>query len=140
MTITSSSPTPAVNAVAPVVDRFLAAVAAGAGIPADLYAADVTLDATVPNWRMAMVGPEAVTDEYGRWFADPGAFEELTRVAIPGGEVVTYLLTWQEAGVPYAAHHCHTLLVTDGRIRSDVVFCGGRWSAGLLAEMAESGS
>jgi hypothetical protein len=119
------------------VDRFLAAVAAGRGIPVHLYAPDATLDATVPNWRFTRRGAEAISSEYAGWFGAPGAFEELTRSALPDGEVVTYLLTWTESGVPHAAHHCHVLTV-DGndRIASDMVFCGGRWPAGLLAEMA----
>lgn len=119
------------------VDVFLAAVVAGEGIPVELYAPDAMLDATVPDWRFTVAGPEAIAAEYGRWFASPGAFEELRRAPTPDGEVVTYLLTWTESDVPHAAHHCHVLtLGDDGRIASDVVFCGGRWPAGLLAEMA----
>ena len=121
------------------VDSFLAAVAAGGGIPVELYGPDATLDATVPNWRFTVRGPEAIAAEYSRWFGFPGAFEELNRSPLPSGEVVTYLLTWTESGVPHAAHHCHVLtLGDDGRIASDVVFCGGVWPAGLLAEMAAS--
>ncbi len=119
------------------IDRFLAAVAAGNGIPSDVYAPDATLDATVPNWRFGVRGSVAIAAEYGRWFADPAEFEELSRTALPGGEVVTYLLTWSESGVPHAAHHCHVLTTdADGLISSDVVFCGGRWPASLLADMA----
>lgn len=121
-----------------VVDRFLAAVAGGVGIPADLYADDAHLDATVPGWRLTVDGPEAITTEYGRWFAAPGRFEELGRSPVADGEVVTYLLTWVEDGVPHAAHHCHQLRLDEsGRIASDTVFCGGRWDAALLAQMAE---
>lgn len=119
------------------IDSFLTAVTAGAGVPVELYSSDATLDATVPNWRFTVRGPEAIAAEYGRWFGQSGAFEELVRSPLPDGEVVTYLLTWTESGVPHAAHHCHRLRVDDaGRIASDVVFCGGRWSAALLAEMA----
>jgi len=129
--------TATIDAPKDTVGSFLAAVAAGHGIAADLYAPDATLDATVPNWRFVVRGAEAIAAEYGRWFVDPAAFEELTRAKLVDGEVVTYLLTWVESGVPHAARHCHQLtLADDGRISSDVVFCGGRWSAGLLAEMA----
>lgn len=121
----------------PVTDRFLAALSAGAGVPADLFAADAELDATVPNWRLARRGAGEVAAQYSEWFADPGSFEELERHAFPGGEVVTYLLAWEEAGVPHAAHHCHVLrFAADGRIAGDQFFCGGRWAASLLAEMA----
>ena len=44
-------------------------------------------------------------------------------------------LSWQENGVPHAAHRLHLLTVRDGLIVADTVFCGGRWPASLLAEM-----
>lgn len=63
--------------------------------------------------------------------------EEMLEVA--GGEVVCYLLTWVERDVPHAAHHCHVFRFSpDGRIAADRFFCGGRWDAGLLAEMGEA--
>ena len=124
---------------APVVDRFLEAAAAGTGVPTELFAPHVVLDATVPNWRFSRRGAEDVADQYSSWFTHPGAFEELERHPLPRGEVVTYLLTWTEAGVPHAAHHCHVLrLDAGGRIAADKFFCGGRWRAELLAEMAEA--
>lgn len=119
------------------IDRFLDAICAGEGIPADLYAPDAHLDATVPGWRLQEDGPAAITAQYAGWFADPGRFEELERTSIPGGELVTYLLTWEEGGMPMAAHHAHVLVLDeDGRIAADKVWCGGRWNAPLLAEMA----
>ena len=124
----------------PVVDRFLAAVLAGE-MAADLYTTDATLDATVPGWRFHRYGAAAVRTEYAGWFAAPGAFEELERIPVADGEVVTYVLTWEEHGVPHASHHSHHLVVDPetGRIAADRVFCGGRWNAELLASMAEEG-
>ena len=124
----------------PVVDRFLAAVQAGA-LTADLYTTDVTLDATVPGWRFHRRGAAAVSAEYAGWFNAPGTFEELERIPMADGEVITYLLTWEEHGVPHAAHHSHRIVVdrATGRIAADRVFCGGRWNAELLASMAEAG-
>ena len=123
------------------VDRFLAAIAAGAGgSVSDLYAEDALLDATVPNWRFSRRGSVAIADQYAGWFNHPARFEELERHATADGEVVRYLLSWQEAGVPHAAHHAHVLSVdpASGRITADHVFCGGRWDAALLADMAEA--
>jgi len=34
----------------------------------------------------------------------------------------------------------HVLTVRDDRIVSDMVFCGGRWPASLLAEMEAAGA
>ena len=125
------------TSLTPTVDRFLDAIASGEGVPADLLAPEATLDATVPNWRFEVAGRDAVARQYTAWFADLATFEELERFAVDGGEVVTYLLAWLEGGAPYAAHHCHVLsLDAEGRITRDVFFCGGRWDAAQLAEMA----
>jgi hypothetical protein len=52
-------------------------------------------------------------------------------------------LAWDEDGVPHASHHCHVLTIDPnldgGRIAADQVWCGGRWSATLLAEMEAVG-
>ena len=119
------------------VDRFLEAASAGAGVPADLFTTDAVLDATVPGWRFEARGAEALARQYSGWFSEPAVIEELERLPVDGGEVVTYLITWVERGVPHAAHHCHVLRFgAGGRIAADRFFCGGRWDAGLLAEMA----
>jgi len=133
-------------AISPAVEQFLHAIES-ATIPAcDVWSADATLDATVPNWRLHAAGPDAIRAEYARWFADPGHFDELrhypvgdpdSAAAAGGGasDVVEYTLSWSENGVPHAAHHLHLLTVRGGRIAADMVFCGGRWPASLLAEM-----
>ena len=133
MTTTATGPT----RLSLTVDGFLDAIGGGAGVPAHLLAADMVLDATVPDWRFTVRGSEAVARQYGVWFAVRAAFEELERLPVGGGEVVTYLLTWEENGVPHAAHHCHVLRFDgDGCIAQDRFFCGGRWDAARLAEMA----
>lgn len=119
------------------VDHLLDAIASGAGVDAALFAPDAVLDATVPEWRFTARGADAVARQYAGWFAHPSTFEELERLPVEGGEVVIYLHTWTERGVPHAAHHCHRLEFDDqARIVSDRFFCGGRWDAARLAEMA----
>ncbi|MBV9485623.1 MAG: hypothetical protein JO246_06150 [Frankiaceae bacterium] len=121
------------------VTLLLAAIESGQPMPTDVFADDVVVDATVPGWRMTLRGPDAVAATFARWYADAGRFEELTRTDQPGGEIVRFLLTWVEAGVPHAAHQAHFIDFDDvGRIQRDEVFCGGRWDAGLLAEMEEA--
>jgi hypothetical protein len=124
------------------VDRFLQAIQSAAIPGCDVWSADATLDATVPNWRLQAVGPDAIRAEYARWFADPGRFDELRRYQVDGGqgEVLEYTLSWSEDGVPHAAHHMHLLTVRDDRIVADTVLCGGRWPATLLAEMEAAGA
>ena len=54
---------------------------------------------------------------------------------MPRGEIVRYLLAWEEDGVAHVAHHMHALTVEDGKIVADTVLCGGRWPAPLVAQM-----
>lgn len=121
------------------VTQLLASIETGVPVPADVFAADVVVDATVPGWRLRLRGPDAVRDQFATWYADPGRFEEVVRTPIPGGEVIRFLLTWVEQGVPHVAHQAHFVTLDSlGRIGQDEMFCGGRWDAGLLAEMEEA--
>ena len=126
----------------PVIEKFLQAIES-ATIPAcDVWSADATLDATVPNWRLHAAGPDAIRAEYARWFADPAHFDELHHYPVSGraSDVIEYTLSWSENGVPHAAHHLHLLTVRNGLIAADTVFCGGRWPASLLADMEAAGA
>lgn len=120
------------------VDRFLAAIEKASMADCDALGDQVTLDATVPNWRYQVQGGPAVKAELSRWYADAGAFEEMKRTRLPTGELVEFTLRWEESGVPHAAHQAHVVEVDGDRITRDQVWCGGRWSAALLAEMAEA--
>jgi len=120
------------------VDRLLRAIEAGEPVSCDVFAIEACFDATVPNWRFSRRGAAAICEELSRWYQDPGAFEELSRLPVPGGELVEFTLTWQEQGVPHACHQAHLLLIEDDRVARHTVFCGGRWPASLLAEMAEA--
>lgn len=115
------------------VDRLLAVVVGGQP-GSDLFTETAELDATVPGWRFSVIG-NAICDQFAQWFADPGELEEMERHPTPDGEVLTYTVTWVEAGVPHAAHHVHVLSIADDRITRDQFWCGGRWPAPLLAEM-----
>ena len=120
-----------------VIDTFLEAIESAAIRSCDAWSDDATLDATVPNWRLHATGPDAIRAEYARWFADPGHFDDLRRRPLGdgAGEVVEYTVSWQENGVPHAAHHMHLLTIREDKIVADTVMCGGRWPASLLAEM-----
>lgn len=117
------------------VDRFLAAVSSASIRDCDAWSDDAILDATVPNWRFHRRGAAEIKDTFSGWFADPAQFEELERFPVDGGEIVRYLLSWTEKGVPHTAHHLHQLRVENDRIVADVAMCGGRWPASLMAEM-----
>ena len=118
------------------VERYLASIEGAALSGCDALGRDMVLDATVPNWRYQVLGSAAIKTELSNWYTHAGAFEDLKRTPLPTGELVEFTLGWEEDGVPYAVHQAHVLEVTDGRITRDQVWCGGRWSATLLAEMA----
>jgi hypothetical protein len=120
------------------IEKYLTAIETGTVDDCTAIASDMTFDATVPEWRFQVRGATAVREELGRWYAAPGAFEDLTRTAIPGGELVQFLLRWVEDGVDFAAHQAHVLEVAGDEIVRDTVWCGGRWSATLQAEMAHA--
>ena len=116
------------------VGEFLAGIET-AILPAEVFCDDVVLDATVPNWRFCVRGVDAVLAELGKWYADVGRFEAVSRNGIGDGELVEFTLSWEEGGVPHACHQAHVLRLRDGRIATDTVFCGGRWPEPLLAQM-----
>jgi hypothetical protein len=121
------------------ITRWLDAVAAGSGIPQDLFTDDAVLDATIPGFRFAQHGPAAVAGQMSSWFADPGAFADLHRTGLPGGaELVRFLLTWHEDGDEWAAHQSHVIELEGDRIRRHEMFCGGRWNSARQAEIAEA--
>ena len=122
------------------VDQLLDAIEGAVLGSCAAFSPDVRLDATVPHWRFQVSGGPAVRAELSRWYADPGRFEELRRTPLPTGEVVEFTLRWEEGGIPHAAHQVHMLEVVDGLVVADRVWCGGRWPAALLAEMADAAS
>jgi hypothetical protein len=121
------------------VSRLLEAITAGTGVPETLFTPDAVLDATIPGFRFAQHGPEHVAGQMSSWFADPGAFTDLHRTPLPdGGELVRFLLTWQEAGEEWAAHQAHVIELQGDRIRRVEMFCGGRWNSQRCAEIADA--
>lgn len=108
-------------------------------MPDGLFDEDALLDATVPNWRFSVRGGPAVRTELGRWYADVGHFEKVSRTPLPEGELVEFTLTWEEQGILHTCHQAHILRTSGGRISADTAFCGGRWPASLVAEMQASG-
>ncbi|HEX3541490.1 MAG TPA: hypothetical protein VHT75_13730 [Acidimicrobiales bacterium] len=117
------------------VDQFLDAIERATVDRVDVFAVDATVDATVPHWRFTVAGDEAIRAEFSTWYAARGAFDELIRLPLPDGELVSYTLSWEENGIPHACHQVHVLTVAGERILADRVWCGGRWPAQLLAEM-----
>ena len=91
-----------------------------------------------PTGASPSSGAANIEAELGRWYADPGRFEEIRRTALPDGELVEFVLTWEEDGEPHMAHQAHLIEVHDGLITRDRAWCGGRWGAALQAEMAEA--
>ncbi len=118
------------------ISDFLKAVEAAAIEQTDVYSDDAVLDATVPNWRLCVVGGEAIKAEYSKWFSEPATFVSLERIPVPDGELVIYEHEFMHDGVRHRGHHAHHLVVRDGKIASDTVWCGGKWPEPLLEDMA----
>lgn len=116
------------------IDRLLAGIEFGA-VPDDVFDEQAVFDATVPNWRFSVHGDRAIREELARWYADPGHFTSLRRTPLPDGELVVFTLTWTENGVEHTCHQAHVLGIANGRVSSDMAFCGGRWPASLVLEM-----
>jgi hypothetical protein len=120
------------------IGRFTRAIETASVSGAGVFADDAVLDATVPHWRFTVNGAANIETELGRWFADPARFEEIHRTELPDGELLEFVVTWEEDGEPHRAHQTHHIQVRDGLIISDRAWCGGRWGAALQAEMAEA--
>ena len=138
MTDARTAPAPTPPSPSEAVTRLLTQIESGAGIDPGLFTPDATVDAVVPNWRMSMSGGAAIVEQLSGWYAAPGRFEDVSRTALPDGELVELTLTWTEDGIFHTARQSHHLTVdaTSGCISADRVWCGGRWPAPLLAEMA----
>jgi hypothetical protein len=117
------------------VTRFLAAVTAGTGVPADLYAPGAVLDATVPMWRFEQRGPERIAAQLSRWYDHPGTLTEVVRTPTPDGETVRFTFEWVEPNGPWIARQSHFLTIDGGRITRQEAWCGGRWDAAQQAEI-----
>jgi len=122
------------------VSDLIAAMAAGTGVPSDLFTDDARLDATVPNWRFKTLGAGAVARELSNWYRHPGRIERLGSHEVAEGVALEINLTWNDGEVPHAAHQLHLIRIDDDRIATDTLFCGGRWPADLLAEMEAAGA
>lgn len=117
------------------IDRFLDTVRGQHDGPS-AWAEGAVLDAVVPGWRLSVRGEAGIRGQLGAWYRDPGTLQELRRHPIAAGEVVELTVTWVEDGVQHTARQVHVLeLDGDGAIAHHQMWCGGRWSAALLAEM-----
>lgn len=115
--------------------RLLDAVAAGNGVPTDLYTRTAVLDATVPMWRFEVHGAAAVTAELSRWYDAPGELTDVIRSPLPNGELVRFTCEWVGADGPCITHQVHILTITGVQIRRHETWSGGRWGAALQADI-----
>ena len=117
------------------ITRLLDAVAAGTGVPTDIFAPDAVLDATVPGWRFEKHGPAAIATKLSGWYETPATLTEVTRSPVPGGETVRFTQACDGPAGPWAARQVHVLTVDGGRIVRQEMWCGGRWDAERQAAM-----
>jgi hypothetical protein len=104
-----------------------------------VFADDAVSDTTPPNWRLQMHGAADLRAQYAKWFDHPAELSELRRTLLPEGELVEYTRTWIQDGVLHKGHHIHRFTVAGDKIVEDAHWCGGRWPASLLKEIAAAG-
>jgi ketosteroid isomerase-like protein len=122
------------------ITRFLDAVETGEGIPSGIFAPDAVMDGTVPDWRMTIRGEDAIRAQFSGWYDAPASFVELERLPVPDGEFVRMCFESNDQDGPYTVHQAHLLQVADGRVTTVRTWCGGRWHAERLAEIAAAAS
>lgn len=120
-------------------DRFLDAVQNAGFADTDVFADDAVSDSTPPMWRLQVRGAAELRAQYSKWFDHEAELTELRRTPIPGGELLEYTRQWVQDGVAHKAHHIHRLTLDADKIVEDAHWCGGRWPAPLLNEIAAAG-
>ena len=86
-----------------VVDKFLQAIENAAIDSCDAWGAGATLDVTVPNWRMHVLGPDAIRAEYGAGSPIPAGSR-----SCGGTRLATALPKWWSTPSAGRRMACHT--------------------------------
>lgn len=120
-------------------DRFIEAIRTAGFAHTDLFAEDAVTDTTPPNWRLQLRGAAELRAQYAKWFDRPAEIVELRRTQLPDGELIEYTRSWTEDGVAHRGHHIHRLTFAGDQIVEDAHWCGGRWPASLVGEIAAAG-
>jgi hypothetical protein len=100
------------------------------------FGPSTVMDATVPQWRFSVRGADAIRGELSKWYPAPGRTEVVQRAPFPGGELLELCRTWDEPEGPISVHQAYLIEVVGEEIASLKIWCGGRWTAAELADMA----
>ena len=103
---------------------------------AELYRADVLLDAHVPNWRFQLHGCHAVADYTGGALPGPGRFATFRAEPTGSGDLLVQF-EWRQAVDDDGAvvRQLHLWRLDGGRIAEQTLFCAGVWGPRLQQQM-----
>jgi len=103
---------------------------------ADRYAPDAVLDCHVPNWRFQVQGPDAIAANFRGWWPVAGRVIVQRAQELDTGVLVQFERWSLENGDELSTREVHILDLTGGRITDHVVFCAGKFTPELRAQMA----
>ena len=111
-----------------------------AGGLAQLYRADVLLDANVPEWRYQLQGKDAVVEQLREEWAPvmAGGYEVTALRARPleDGVVVETEVHFQEHGEEHMWRDVHVVRTDGQAIVEHTFYCTGLWDAATIARQA----
>ena len=107
---------------------------------AQLYRADVLLDANVPEWRYQLQGSEAVAEQLREeWAPILAAGSSVTAARVlpmHGGVVVETEVHYQDQGEEHMWRDIHVVRTDGEAVVEHIVYCTGVWDAATIARQA----
>jgi hypothetical protein len=117
-------------------DRFIAYVETGQA-PPDLYAPDVFVDLTVPQWRLQASGRDAALAVRSTSHPEPSRVPRHRFDPTPTGFVLEWEETWTDAhGEQWYCREMMRADVGPEGITALSVYCTGDWDTALVARHA----
>lgn len=105
-------------------------------VPAGLFADDVFVDLTVPQWRLQARGRDAVANLRRTSHPAPGCVPRLRYDPTPTGFVIEWEERWDEHGDSWYAREVARADLRGDAIAEMSIYCTGDWSTALVAPHA----
>ncbi|MDQ6754573.1 MAG: hypothetical protein M3017_14520 [Actinomycetota bacterium] len=112
--------------------RFIEFLQTGS-IPGGLFAEDVFIDMTIPQWRLQATGPDGVLDVRRGGHPSPGLVPRWRTDTTARGFVIEVEETWTAEGQQWYCREMVRADVSDGVITELSVYCTGDWDAAQQA-------
>ena len=112
--------------------RFIAFLESGT-VPEGLFADDVFLDLTLPQWRLQATGPDELLTVRRGGHPSSGKVPRWRTDVFEDGFVIEFEETWQADGQQWYCREMGRADVADGVITALSLYCTGDWDAGQQA-------